>query len=289
MTYAEWHEQYLAIYRRNLAVKTLDSYHRIHQLIAPILGGIPLEDITPDRIQQAINAVTDRAGSRQAQIAYALIHASLQRAMRSGHISRNPADMIDKPEHEATPGRAITGDDWATLRPIINSTLPYALMGLAGLRRGECLALCWGDVDITKGVLHIRRSLVRVHHQLIMQKPKSKAGIRDVPIAPELLTLLRPAYRFVPEQRVVDLAPETLAHHWHADQLEVGIQQPYRLHDLRHTYATRMALAGCNMRILQYMIGHADYTLTMQTYTHIGPEDALEEVAKITEKLQNAR
>lgn len=289
MTYAEWHERYLTTYRRNLAPKTLDSYRRIHQLIAPILGGIELEGITPDLIQQAINAVTDNAGTRQAQIAYALVHASLQRAMRSGHISRNPADMIDKPAHDATPGRAISGEDWTTLRPIITNTLPYALMGLAGLRRGECLALCWGDVDISSGVLHVRRSLVRVHHQLIMQQPKSRAGVRDVPIVPELLALLRPAYRFVPSQRVVDLAPETLAHHWRADQLEAGIQQPYRLHDLRHTYATRMALAGCNMRVLQYMIGHADYALTMQTYTHIGPEDAIAEVAKITAKLQDAR
>lgn len=286
MTYAEWHERYLTIYRRNLAPKTLDSYRRIHQLIAPILGTVALEAVTPDLIQQAINAVTDNAGSRQAQIAYALIHASLQRAMRSGHISRNPADMIDKPAHDTTPGRAITGEDWAALRPIITGTLPYALMGLAGLRRGECLGLCWGDVDMRCGVLHVRRSLVRVRHQLIMQTPKSSAGIRDVPIMPELLALLRTEYRFTPEQRVVGLAPETLAHHWQADQLDAGIQQPYRLHDLRHTYATRMALAGCNMRVLQYMIGHADYALTMQTYTHVGVADAIAEVRRISAKMQ---
>lgn len=286
MTYAEWHTQYLALYRRNLAAKTLDSYSRIHDLIAPIIGGIPLDAVTPDHIQQALNAVADQAGTRQAQIAYALLHASLQRAMRSGHINRNPADMVDKPDHDATPGRAITGDDWETLQPIITGTMPYALMCLAGLRRGECLGLCWGDVDLRSGLLHVRRSLVRVHHQLVMQAPKSRAGVRDVPITPDLMQMLRAEYRFDPDKRVVNLAPETLAHHWRADQLEAGIQQPYRLHDLRHTYATRLALAGCNMRVLQYMIGHADYSLTMQTYTHIGAAEAIAEVKRIASNMR---
>ena len=226
-------------------------------------------------------AVEDQAGSRQAQLAYTLLRASLARAVRSGHLASNPADAVDKPQHETQPGRAISGEDWAALRPVIASDLAFALLGLAGLRRGECLGLCWGDVDLRAGVLHVRRALVRVDHQLMIQGTKSRAGARDVPIAPELLPLLRAAYRLAPDRRVITCSPETLARRWRRAQLEAGVSQPYRLHDLRHTYATRLVLAGCNLRVLQYMIGHSSYTLTANTYTHVGATDAVNEYKRV--------
>ena len=69
------------------------------------------------------------------------------------------------------------------------------------------------------------------------------------------------------------------------DKLEAGIQQPYRLHDLRHTYATRLVAAGYNLRILQYAIGHSSMELTAQTYTHITPEHAVNELDRISAAL----
>ena len=57
---------------------------------------------------------------------------------------------------------------------------------------------------------------------------------------------------------------------------------PYRnFHALRHTYATRLVLAGVNIRVLQYAIGHASYQLTMQTYTHIGASAAKSELSRV--------
>lgn len=157
----------------------------------------------------------------------------------------------------------------------------FALLGLAGLRRGEALGLRWGDVDLRAGVIHVRRSLVRVDHQLMIQGTKSSAGERDVPIAPQLLPLLRAEYRLTPDRRVIGCSPETLARRWRRAQLEAGVSQPYRLHDLRHTYATRLVLAGCNLRVLQYMIGHSSFELTANTYTHVSADDAVTEYKRI--------
>ena len=77
------------------------------------------------------------------------------------------------------------------------------------------------------------------------------------------------------------IAPETLAHKWRDAQRKAAIAEPYRLHDLRHTYATRLVLAGVNIRVLQYAIGHASYQLTMQTYTHIGASAAKSELSRV--------
>lgn len=285
VTFDEWAPLYLNLYKRRLKPKTLEGYSRIMQLLSPHLGAAELNNITPDQLQAALVAIEENAGSRQAQLAYTFTKACLSRAVRSGHIQRNPAEAVDKPEHDQQVGRAIAGEDWEILRPVIASSLPFALMGFAGLRRGETLALCWGDVDLRAGLIRVERSLVRVDHRLQTQSTKSKAGQRAVPIAPELLPLLRAQYRFSAQQRIVPCSPETLARRWRSAQLTEGIEHPYRLHDLRHTYATRLVLAGCNLRVLQYMIGHSSYELTANTYTHVTAQDALTEYKRLAANL----
>ena len=281
MTYSEWFSLYLSLYKRRIKPKTRESYDRLHGLLAPILGALDLAAISPDHIQAALLAIEEQCGSRQAQLAYALLHATLRRAVRSRHLAANPADAVDKPEHETQQGRAISGDDWATLRPIIASDLALALMCHAGLRRGECLGLQWGDVDLGAGLLRIRRQRLRVGGQLIDQPCKSRSGARDVPIAAEIVPLLRASFRLDRSRHVIECAPETLGRRWRRLQVEAGIEQPYRLHDLRHTYATRLALSGCHIKALQYLVGHSSVELTLSTYTHVGPLEAAKEYKRV--------
>lgn len=282
MNYAQWYQTYMSLYKRRLSDKTRESYARLDQLINPIIGAKPLEAITPDDIQAALVAAEDQAGSRQAQLVYTLLHAAFRRAVRSGHIRQSPVEAVDKPDHEGKQGRAIEGGDWERLSPLIVGNVAFALMAFAGLRRGETLALRRCDIDLQTGVIHVCRQRVRVHGQLVTAPPKSSAGIRDVPISPELEPLLRDAVRYLlPNGLLVPIAPETLAHKWRDAQRKAGITSPYRLHDLRHTYATRLVLAGVNIRVLQYAIGHADYQLTMKTYTHIGASAAKSELSRV--------
>lgn len=286
MNYAQWYQTYMSLYKRRLSDKTRESYARLDQLINPIIGAKPLEAITPDDIQAALVAAEDQAGSRQAQLVYTLLHAVFRRAVRSKHLRENPVEAVDKPDHEGKQGRAIEGANWQRLAPIISGDVAFALMAFAGLRRGETLALRRADVDFSAGVLHVCRQRVRVGGQLVTAPPKSAAGIRDVPISPELEPILREAVRFLlPNGLLVPIAPETLAHKWRDAQRKAGITSPYRLHDLRHTYATRLVLAGVNIRVLQYAIGHADYQLTMKTYTHIGASAAKSELSRVYDSL----
>ena len=286
MNYAQWYQTYMSLYKRRLSDKTRESYARLDQLINPIIGAKPLEAITPDDIQAAVISAEETAGSRQAQLVYTLLHAVFRRAVRSKHLRENPVEAVDKPDHEGKQGRAIEGVNWRRLAPIISGDVAFALMAFGGLRRGETLALRRADVDFSAGVLHVCRQRVRVGGQLVTAPPKSAAGIRDVPISPELEPILREAVRFLlPNGLLVPIAPETLAHKWRDAQRKAGIVEPYRLHDLRHTYATRLVLAGVNIRVLQYAIGHADYQLTMKTYTHIGASAAKSELSRVYDSL----
>lgn len=282
MTYGEWYARYTSLYCKKLAPKTLEGRARLSALIGPQLDALQINAITPEDIQQALLYVEAAAGSRQAQLAYALLHAVFRRAYRSRLLSWSPVEAVDRPQHEAAPGRAISCDDWEQLLPAISEDVAFGLMAFAGLRRGEVLGLIRADIDLPGQLIHVRRQRVRVHGQLTTSTPKSSAGVRDVPILPELAPQLQAACRYcLPSAPIVRCSPETLARRWRRAQLEAGVSKPYRLHDLRHTYATRLVLAGCNLKVLQYMIGHSSFELTANTYTHVGAADAVTEYKRV--------
>lgn len=59
-------------------------------------------------------------------------------------------------------------------------------------------------------------------------------------------------------------------------------------HVCRHTYCSNMARAGMNPKTLQYLMGHSDISITMNTYTHLGLDDAKDEMIRLKE-LEEAR
>lgn len=65
---------------------------------------------------------------------------------------------------------------------------------------------------------------------------------------------------------------------------------PYltRPHVCRHTYCSNMAKSGMNPKTLQYLMGHSDIGVTLNTYTHLGLEDAADELKRM-EELADAR
>ena len=151
----------------------------------------------------------------------------------------------------------------------------------AGLRRAEITGLRWGDVDLVADVLHVRRIRHRVGGELVAAAPKSAAGVRDIPIAPELLPILRRFYRLTPSAYCVDVAPEALDRRWVRVQDGLSLSRRYRLHDLRHTYVTRAILSGINPRVVQYLAGHSSLELTLQVYSHITVEAAQAEIRRV--------
>lgn len=286
MTYDTWFETYMSLYKRGLRPKTRESYARLHALLSPLLGPLCLTVITPDDIQRALLAVEDATGSRQAQIAFAQLHAIFRRAVRSRHIDRSPVDAIDKPVHVTRKARTITGEDWAALLPELLSSPAFALVAFAGLRRGEVLGLRRGDIDFSTGMIHVERQRLRVAGRLVTCPPKSAAGDRFVPIAPELLPILHELTRsMLPCAPLFSCAPETLNHQWQRLQKRAAIREPYRLHDLRHTCITRLVLAGAIPRVVQYIAGHSSLEMTMAIYTHVGPIEAKTEFSRLSASL----
>lgn len=283
MLYREWYSQYMAVYKTNLAPRTREEYDRQQRkYLAPLLGALQLEEITPEDVMACLVLAADRGGTRQAQAVYSLIHAVMRRAYRSRLILWNPVDALDKPEHDQEQGKMLTDADLQNALPFIRQELAVSLALFAGLRRSEIAGLQWGDVDLQHDVLHIRRQRQRSRGEVLVRSPKSGSGLRDVPIAPELRPILKHRFRLQPSGWVIPHAPEYPGNLWKdIQQHDVNLSQHYRLHDLRHHYGSDLILKGANIKAVSYLMGHASVEITLKVYSHIYPEQAAAEARRV--------
>jgi integrase len=152
-----------------------------------------------------------------------------------------------------------------------------AVCAFAGLRLGEAAALEVGDIDFLKRQLHVRRQVQRAVGGLVEIRLPKYGSERTVPVPDQLLRILaahvelglRGEWLFAGSE---DDPPHqnTIGHRWRTLLAKAGLEG-YRLHDLRHFYASGLIAAGCDVVTVQRALGHAKATTTLETYSHLWP------------------
>ncbi len=175
---------------------------------------------------------------------------------------------------------------------------PVWMVALAtGMRRGELLGLRWRDMDLERGLLHVRQAAVRVRGQMVMSQPKSLAGRRALPLQPPVITALRDKARQNERRLGLGVAwqdddlvfasasggpinPSNLRRDFLALVERAGVPVIH-IHDQRHTYATLGLATGANLKALSDSMGHAQTSITMNTYAHALPHQRQEVADKV--------
>lgn len=180
-----------------------------------------------------------------------------------------------------------------------------------GLRISEFCGLTLKDIDLQNKVLNIDHQLQRTSDMTYrIESTKTKAGTRKLPLTDDVVECFRAIIedREPPKrEKMIDgyagfLYYDTngmplVAMHWEHrfKHMVKRYNEIYRLqmpsitpHVCRHTYCSNMAKSGMNPKTLQYLMGHSDIRVTLNTYTHLGLEDAQDELGRIAE-IENAR
>ncbi len=147
------------------------------------------------------------------------------------------------------------------------------LLALHGLRRSEILSLQWTEVDLKRGVLHVRGAVVYDSSGTLIRKNTNKntSSRRDVPIMiPRLETLLR-------EQQerggpVVGCYPNTIQRHIDKICERAGLPR-VGTHGLRHSFASLAYHLGVPEKVAMELGGWSDYQTMRNIYTHIAKSD----------------
>lgn len=262
------------IERRSIRLKpsTISGYRgSLRRYIEPSpVGDLPIDQIQPEDLIILLSPIVGKGYTRQAQLVQILVGAALRDACRQRIIGFNPMDLVDKIQHKSRMTPWLTPDQsLQLLKAAEEAHDPYLIawqLGLCcGLRRGELLGLKGEDVDAAAGVLHIRRQLVRVDGRVFESTPKSLSSIRDIDLPSTLCEKLR----FVPAgRRVIAATPDGLQAALDAACRRAGVPR-ITLHGLRHSMASVAAVEGVAIKVLQDIMGHAQYTTTADVYAHV--------------------
>jgi len=180
-----------------------------------------------------------------------------------------------------------------------------------GMRISEFCGLTLKDIDLENKVINIDHQLQRTSDmRLVIESTKTNAGTRKLPMTEDVAQCFRAIIEDREEPRfekVIDGYSGFLftdkdcnplvAMHWEHrfNHMVKRYNDIYRVqmpnitpHVCRHTYCSNMAKSGMNPKTLQYLMGHSDIGVTLNTYTHLGLEDATDELRRM-EDLENAR
>lgn len=173
-----------------------------------------------------------------------------------------------------------------------------------GMRISEFTGLTLSDVDLKNRTIDINHQLQYVSgFGLVVQKPKSDAGYRKIPMTNEVYECFKriiqsrnspkiepmidgiAGFLFI-NDRNKPVASYTWAKHFHyatEKYNRIYREQMPKVtpHVCRHTYCSNMARKGMNPKTLQYLMGHSDIAVTLNVYAHFKFEDALEEMERL--------
>jgi len=222
-----------------------------------------------------------------------VLSTALTSAMKRGLVARNVAQLVDRPAIEHREMSTWTPQQAERFREHVRSDRLYAcwLLTLAGWRRSEVLGLAWSAVDFDAGTVSVAQGRVVVRGAgTTTGAPKSERSRRTLPMPADVMAALRALNAQQKRERLAlgptwlatgfiainedgsPIRPETYSKAFRDHCTAAGVPV-IRLHDTRHTAATRMLDSGTTVSATAKWLGH-DPAMTLRVYGHVY-DDAL--------------
>lgn len=268
--------------------------------IKPCFGNQFIDKITVVALQKwADKKATELVAFRRV---IAIMNALFEYGMRLNYVSSNLVKRVLIPKKTTRKRRDIEKNVYtreelelflkiAKTRSIMQYTF-FKILACTGLRRSECLALTWQDIDFENNLLSVSKTLASgFNSQLILQKPKSRTSNRKIPISSALRELLIEYQKQSTSEKLFHTVNDTFLHlsapntwlneiyHAHPELREIT------LHGFRHTFAT-LLISETNVKpkTVQMLLGHKNIEITLNLYTHINQDNQIE-AQKVIEQL----
>lgn len=316
-TVAELMESWLKTKAGEITGQSARDYEiTVRRHIIPAFGNVPVQRLTAPRIQAQYDAWRE-AGMSADRIrgCHMRLSRALAQAVRFGIVTSNVCNSVDPPKlarskahtwnlQEAAIFLEASRSDW--LHPL------WHLLLLEGMWRGEALGLRWRDVNLERWTAHIVQTVLLNKADrgkaLIQERTKTQAGARSVRLTARTLEALKEHRTMQLQRRIAStewedndlivctakgtpINPGNVRRNFNAIIRDTGLRR-IRPHDLRHTSATLLLLAGTPAKIVSERLGHATVGITLDLYSHVLPDmqaDAASAMDGILDSAMNKR
>lgn len=224
----------------------------IELYIKPVIENKPLNTV---RASEMLKAIGNCPYSYMKQVVYSIFRAVFKLAYQYDIIKENPAEKLDFVYHKRKKGKAFTIEEQTTFVKAIQNDYMRPLWLfylLSGCRCNEALTLLWRDIDEKSGRIFIRGT-------------KTEYSERYIPLFPQIAELLKT----IPKtgERVFPYTYRAVQCSFYRIKQASGLQ--FRIHDLRHTFATRCLESGITVKTVSKWLGHKHTSTTDEIYSHL--------------------
>lgn len=284
-----------------------DTHVRLH--IVPWIGRMRLARVTGERLN-ALYAELAANGSEKSKgplapatvrRVHVTLHRAFKDAIRWGYLDVNPCEAADPPKLRASLRPEMRTWSPTELAMFLAATKDeplypvFHVIAMTGLRRGEALGLRWKDIDLDRGELAVRQTIIQLKDGLHHSGPKTVRGARVVALDERTISILRafrpphagPGDLVFSRGAGVPLSPAHVTKTFAALIARAGLPR-IRLHDLRHTHATLALQAGIHPKIVSERLGHSSIAFTLDVYSHAIPHMQAEAATQIADLVRGA-
>jgi integrase len=299
--FREYAERWLRERAQSVKSSTYRSYEQLLRLhVTPRFGSRRLAEISREDVKKFVSSLSENPDHSRntVRLIITALRAVLSAALEDGMIQSNPASGVGKFNRKAkgeAKAQAMTRLEAESFLLACQNTCPdynalFFTALRAGLRKGELIALKWGDIQFGESendnnrFIHVQRNC----YQGKMTSPKGNRP-RRVDMTKQLRAVLLEwkdaalvqAFQFgktsivddlvFPSEAGTPICADNIAPRYMEPALENAGLRKFRFHDLRHTFGSLLIQAGVSVAYVQKQMGHTSVQVTVDTYGHLIP------------------
>lgn len=257
----------------------------------------PINEIATIDIQHFINELNQTLSPKTIKNYIALINGAFKQAVNERIITFNPCTNISMPKPIKSDMVALNRLEKEIFLDIAKNNSYYDVFVFAlntGMRISEIVGLTKDCIDFNNNMIIVKQQLVRLKGKYLIDSPKTKQSIRQIPMNDKTYKILKTHYLQTSDEFIFHNAKthgilwqNTLSRNAHECFLKCYVSTnnetfaKANFHSFRHTFATQWLLQGGNLNLLSKVLGHTDPAFTIRVYVQPNYDDVKNEMSNL--------
>lgn len=280
--YLKWYEKR----RKKSSYNKIESILRVH--LIPEFGDKAITAIRSRDVTRYQDDIIDLYAASHVKKLHTVLGQTFKFAIRQEYAKDNPATIagnVDMEEDKHMNYWIL--DEFKEFIKHVDDPLYYALfmtLYYSGMRKGELLALTWGDVDFESNTINVDKT----EYNRIVTTPKTPASRRKLYMPNHVMRLLdrlktnaKPKMTYVVFGEYTESIPTSTLDRAYDKYIKASGVKRIRLHDFRHSHASYLINRDTIISVVAARLGHSDVATTLNTYSHLYPTTEKEAVLRM--------